>query len=189
MGQHEESRQSGVGSNLTHLRRNTHPNGSTLPGGNALARALQAGAHVGAPDQLKPYSLASPAEKLRRARGVLLAARRLFDANKRARVWDCLLKAGDGRPEGWWARQMFQAACGDLNIPRWEAGPRVCRQDVRELLDLCISKARGHCGGWRVYSSTPSASSEPAPGVDVFVQALRGMHRRGWKPTIVGSEG
>lgn len=155
-------------------------------GEDALARALEMGPDVPTPDQLRPYTAASPQEKLRRALVVLVEARRLFRA-RHGNLLECLIAAGDGSPQGWWARQIVQGAVGDRDLLAFCTGPRVRRADIYRLLDDCISKCRGHQGGWHVRAA-PSAP-RPELGMDEFERLRRGVGRRGWKPTVIGGEG
>jgi hypothetical protein len=140
------------------------------------------------PDAIAPYARASATEKLRRSCAVLKLARGFYRAGG-ITIYDALMRAGDGQPQGVWARQIFQAAIGALDIDAWDPryNPTTRRADVYETFDRCITACRDLRGGWRV--SAVKLEAGPDSGIDRFEQLRRGgMFRRGFKPTVVGSE-
>jgi hypothetical protein len=98
------------------------------------------------PDELRPFSLAAPEEKKRRALRVLVEARRLYKARK-GDLHACL---SDGTLESWWAKEILRGIVGEPNLSLWEQRCYGGRAEVYRVLDRAIRKCRQLKGGWFV---------------------------------------
>lgn len=123
-----------------------------LPLGNSnLAVALNSGnsPNVGVPDALAPFHQASPAERTRRVRDVLMVARRIY-ARGGISMCDAVTAAADGSAVGEYAKISLRRVLLELNLAAWEAHPNRTRRDVHALFRKAIGKLTPHRGGWRV---------------------------------------
>ena len=124
-------------------RRNTESRGN-------LAVALSGEFQTPVPDALRPFHLASPQEKRRRVRAVLVDAWRHYRQGKLSMV-DSINAASDTRDgAGEHAKISLRRILLELNLTAWETHPARSRDDVHALFRKAIGKLTPHRGGWVV---------------------------------------
>jgi hypothetical protein len=121
---------------------------SRLPAGNVAVR-LSGDFQLPPPDALAPFHKASPSERSRRVRDVLLRAWRVYRAGERSMV-DAINDAAAGMAEGEFAKISLRRILLELNLTAWEQHPHRTRRDVHALFRKAINRLATHRGGWRV---------------------------------------
>jgi hypothetical protein len=116
---------------------------------NRLVRSLRGEIQVPRPDALQPFHLASPAERCRRVRRVLLQAFLLWRAGGKTMV-TAVREAADGRASGEYALIELRRVLLELDLIAWESHPARLRSDVRTLFRRTIGRLTPHRGGWHV---------------------------------------
>lgn len=101
------------------------------------------------PDALAPFHLASPAERRRRVRDVLLLAWRVYRRGGLS-LCDSINEAADGSATGEYAKTELRRVLLEINLVAWESHPNRTRDDVHRLLRRAIGRLTPHRGGWRV---------------------------------------
>lgn len=114
-----------------------------------LGDLLSGGSQVPPPDALLPFHLASPEERTRRVRRVLVRALALYRAGAPSMLL-AINDAAEGGAEGEYAKMQLRRVLHDINLPAWEQHPARLRADVRSLLTRTIGKLTPHRGGWLV---------------------------------------
>jgi hypothetical protein len=113
---------------------------------NRLVRSLREAPETPAPDELQPFHLASPAERTRRVRRVLLAGYATW--TKRGHSIIDAVRAGADGPEAEYALRQLRLTLLQLDIGGWETHPMRTRADVRRLFRKTIGRLSPHRGGW-----------------------------------------
>ena len=122
----------------------------TLPGGNGnLAAVLNSGKAVRVPDALASFHLASPQEKARRVRDVLVRAWRVYRRGERSML-DSINDGAGVDAAGEYAKISLRRILLELNLTAWETHPARSRDDVHALFRKAIGKLTPHRGGWVV---------------------------------------
>jgi hypothetical protein len=101
------------------------------------------------PDALKPFHLASPAERARRVRDVLLMAWRVYRRGGISIV-NSINEAASSSAVGEYAKISLRRVLLELNLDAWESHPARSRDDVHRLFRKAIGRLTPHRGGWRV---------------------------------------
>lgn len=120
---------------------------------NRLVRAIRGAPEIPVPDSLQSFHLASPDERRRRVRRVLVQAFVLWRAGGTTMV-DAVREVGDGRAAGEYALRELRHVLLELNLTAWESHPVRLRADVHSLFRRTIGRLTPHRGGWRVNAPT-----------------------------------
>lgn len=120
---------------------------SALPASNVGA-AIPAETRI--PDALAPFHLATPPERARRARDVLLLAWRIYRKGELSMVDSINAAAAPCDAAGEYAKISLRRILLELNLNAWESHPTRTRRDVHALFRRTIGKLTPHRGGWLV---------------------------------------
>ncbi len=107
-----------------------------------------------------------PAEKLRAALPVLLAARRAVVLDGTEAI-QALQDAGGPTLATWYAREVLLRVVPGVTLQLWQADPSVKQSDRTRAFDRAIRIARaalGHRGGWVVSKAGLGPKAGPAAG-------------------------
>lgn len=115
---------------------------------NPLVSALSGDFQVPRPDALQPFHLASPDERRRRIRRVLIKAWSQWRFGELNLV-DAVREAGGPGAEAEYALTELRRVLLEINLWQWEAHPARVRADVTALFRRAIGRLTPHRGGWR----------------------------------------
>jgi hypothetical protein len=93
--------------------------------------------------------MASPSERTRRVRDVLLRGWRLYRAGSISMV-DAISDAAGTDAAGEYAKISLRRVLLELNLTAWEEHPHRTRDDVHRLFRKAIGRLTPHRGGWLV---------------------------------------
>lgn len=116
-----------------------------------LGAVLPSSESVGVPDSLAPFYRATPEERKRRIRRVLVQAWAEYRRGEFGLV-DSIGFVSQGAAEGEYAKRALRAVLLHLNLGEWESHPARVRADVHRLFRVAIGRLTPHRGGWSVRS-------------------------------------